>query len=132
MIGRQSGDHRPNDGGYSASVCRRFFDKMSSTDRLAIVGRLKPDDLATFGRYHEKIFKKSADCRPINGRPSPDASPMIKPLKIGKSVNETFNLGASTKKSSVDQKNLRKSVPTSPNCPIFGSTTVGRPSVWVM
>ena len=64
MIGRQSGDHRPNDGRYLASVCRRFFDKMSSTDRLAIVGRLTPDDRATFGRYHdEKIFKKSADHR---------------------------------------------------------------------
>ena len=105
MIGRQSGDHRPNDGRYLASVCRRFFDKMSSTDRLAIVGRLTPDDRATFGRYHdEKIFEKSADCRPIIGRPSPDASPMTKPLKIGGSVNETFNLCASTKKSSADQK----------------------------
>ena len=29
---------------------------------------------------------------------------MTKPLKIGGSVNETFNLGASTKKSSADQK----------------------------
>ena len=74
MIGRQLGDHRP-----TASVCRRFFDKMSSADRLAIVGRLTPDDRATFGRYHdEKIFKKSADQR----------------VKIGGSVNETFNLGA--------------------------------------
>ena len=105
MIGRQSGDHRPNDGRYLASVCRRFFDKMSSTDRLAIVGRLTPDDRATYGRYHdEKIFNKSADRRPIIGRPSPDASPMTKPLKIGGSVNETFNLSASTKKSSADQK----------------------------
>ena len=105
MIGRQSGDHRPNDGRYSASVCRRIFDKMSSTDGLAIVGRLTPDDRPTFGRCHdEKFFKTSADCRPIIGRPSPDASPMTKSLKIGGSVNETFNLGASTKKSSADQK----------------------------
>ena len=105
MIGRQSGDHRPNDGRYPTSVCRRFFDKMSSTDRLPIVGRLTPDDRATFGRYHdEKIFKKSADYRPIIGQPSPDASPITKPLKIGGSVNETFNLGASTKKLSADQK----------------------------
>ena len=65
MIGRQSGDHRPNDGRYLASVCRRFFDKMLSTDLLAIVGRLTPDDRATFDRYHdEKIFKMSADHRP--------------------------------------------------------------------
>ena len=63
MIGRQSGDHRPYDGRYPASVCRRLFDKMSSTDRLAIVCRLTPDDRATFGRYDEKIFKKSADQR---------------------------------------------------------------------
>ena len=105
MIDRESGDHRPNDGRYPASVCRLFFDKMSSTDRLAIVGRLTPDDRATFGRYYdEKIFKKSADCRPIIGRLSPDALPMTKPLKIGGSVNETFNLGASTKKSSADEK----------------------------
>ena len=105
MIGRQSGDRRPNDGRYPASVCRRLFDKMSSTDHLAINGRLTPDDWATVGRFHDvKIFKKSADCRPIIWRPSPDASPMTKPLKIGGSVNETFNLGASTKKSSADQK----------------------------
>ena len=104
MIGRQSGDHRLNDGRYPASVCRRLFDKMSTNDRLAIVGRLTPDDRANFKRYHdEKIFKKSADCRSINGRPSPDASPMTKPLKIGVSVNETFNFGASTKKLSADQ-----------------------------
>ena len=105
MIGRQSGDHRPNDGRYPASVCRPFFDIMSSTDRLAIVGRLTPDDRATFGRYHDKkIFKQSVDRRPIIGRPSPDASPMTKPLKIGGLANETFNFGASTKKSSADQK----------------------------
>ena len=64
MIGRQSGDHRPNDGRYSASVCRRFFDKMSSTDRRAINGRLTPDDRATVGRFHDvNFFKKSADHR---------------------------------------------------------------------
>ena len=104
MIGRQSGNCRSYDGRYPVSVCRQFFNKLSSTDRLAIVGRLTPDVRATFGRYHdEKIFKTSADCRPSIGRPSPDASPMTKPLKIGGSVNETFNLGASTKKSSADQ-----------------------------
>ena len=109
MIGRTSGDHRPNDGRYPASVCRRFFDKMSSTDRLAIVGRLTPDDRATFGRYHNgKIFNISDDYRPIIGRPSPDASLMTKPMKIGGSVNDTFNLGASTKKSSADQKKSAK------------------------
>ena len=105
MIGRQSGDHRPNNGRYPASVCRWFFDKMASADRLATVGRLTPDDRATFCRYHdENFFKTSADCRPIIGRWSPDASPMTKPMKIGGSVNETFNLGASTKKSSADHK----------------------------
>ena len=100
-VGRPSAEWRP----ISVSVCRRFFDKTSSTDRLAIIGRLTPDDRATFGRYHDvNFFKKSADCRPIIGRPSPDASPMTKPMKIGGSVNETFNLGASTRKSSADQK----------------------------
>ena len=97
-IGRQSGDHRPNDGRYPASVCRRrFFDTMSWTDRLAIVGRTSADIM----------MKKSSKCRPIIGRPSPDASPMTRPMKIGGSVNETFNLGASTKKSSTDQKNCQ-------------------------
>ena len=108
----------------SASVCRRFFDKTSSTDRLEIVGRLTPDDQATFGRYHDaNFFKTSANCRSIIGRSSPDASPMTKPLKIGGSVNETFNLGASTKKSSADQKfsqNRCRRRPTIGRCrPIF-------------
>ena len=105
MIGRQSGDHRPNDGRYPAFVYRRFFNEMSSTDRLAIVGRLTPDDRATFGRYHGvNVFKSAADCRPFIGRPTPNTSPMTKPLKIRRSVNETFTFGASTKKSSADQK----------------------------
>ena len=55
MIGGQSGDHRPNDDRYPASVCRRFFDKKVSTDRLAIVGRMTPDDRATVGRYHDGV-----------------------------------------------------------------------------
>ena len=100
-VGRPSAEWRP----ISASVCRRFFDKTSSTDRLAIVGRLTPDDRATFGRYHDvNFFKTSANCRPIIGRPSPDALPTTKPMKIGGSDNETVNLGASTKKSYADQK----------------------------
>ena len=98
--------------------------KCQSTDRLAIVGRLTPDDRATIGRCHdEKIFQKSADCRPIIGRPSPDASPMTKTLKIGGSVNETFNLGASTKKLSADQKicqnRCRRLLTIGRRCPIF-------------
>ena len=100
-----SADSRAIIGRYPASVCRRFFDNMSSTDRRAINSRLTPDDRATVGRFYDvNFFKKSADCRPIIGRPSPDASPTTKPLKIGGSVNETFNLGASTKKLSADQK----------------------------
>ena len=99
MIDRQSGDYRPYDGRYPVSVCRRFFDKLSSTDRLVIVDRFTPDDRATIGRY---MMKKSSKRRPIVGRSSgdhrPDASPMTKPLKIVGSVNETFNLGAPTKK----------------------------------
>ena len=90
MIDRQSSDHRPKNGRYPASVCRRFFDKMSSTDRLAIDGR-----------YHNvNFFKTSADCRPFIGRQSPDAWPMTKPMKIGGLANETFNFGASIKKKS--------------------------------
>ena len=124
---------------YPASVCRRFFDKMSLTDHLAINGRLTPDDRATFGRYHDvNFFKKSANCLPIIGRPSPDALPMTKPLKIGGSVNETFNLGASTKKSSADQKICENRCRRRPTIgrrrPIafFRSPSVGRPSVLIM
>ena len=122
MISRQSGGHRPND-----------TDIRPSTDRLAIVGRLTPDDRATFGRYlDEQIFNMSADCRSIIGRPSPEASPMTNPLKIGGSLNETFNLGAATKKSSADKKSAKICADVgrqSPDFPIFGSPTVGRPSV---
>ena len=50
------------------------------------------------------MMKKSSKSPPIVGRPSPDASVMTEPMKMGVSVNETFNLGASTKKSSADQK----------------------------
>ena len=58
------------------------------------------DDRATFGRYlDEKILKMPADCRSIIDRPSPDASPITKPLKIGGSVKQTFNLGCFDKKS---------------------------------
>ena len=73
MIGRQSGDHRPNDGRHPASVCRRFFDKKSSTDSLAIVGRLTHDDRTTVGRYYDvNFFKKSADHRATIARRSTD------------------------------------------------------------
>ena len=134
--GRQSGDRRSINGRLTASVCRWFVDKMASTDRLAIVGRLTPDDRATFGRYYdENFFKTSADCRPIIGRSSPDASPMTKPMKIGGSVNETFNLGASTKKSSADQKISQNRCRRRPTIgrrrPIF-QNFARRPSVWVM
>ena len=105
MIGRQSGDHRPNVGRYRRlsaddSLIKRHRPTVwrSSADWRPMIG-------ATFCRYHDvNSFKTSADYRPIIGRPSPDASPMTNPMKIGGSVNETFNLGASTKKSSADQK----------------------------
>ena len=81
----------------SASVCRRFFDKTSPTDRLAIVDR-----------YHDvNFFKTSANYRPIIGWPSPDASPMTKPIKIGGSVNEIFIL-VLRKKSRRPTKNSAK------------------------
>ena len=55
MIGRQSGDHRPNDGRYLPSVCRRFCDQISSTDS----------------------WRSSADWRPMIGRPSADIMMLI-------------------------------------------------------
>ena len=78
MIGRQSGDYRPYEGRYLVSVCRRFFDKLSSTDRLAIVGRLTPDHLATFGLYQwYSWWKKSSKRRPIVGWLSGDHRPTL-------------------------------------------------------
>ena len=74
--------------------CHRPTVWRSSADWRPMIGRPSADIM----------MKKSSKSRPIIGRPSPDASPMTKPLKIGGSVNETFNLGASTKKSSADQK----------------------------
>ena len=89
-----------------------FFYIMSLTDRRA-----------TFCQYHDvNSIKKSADCWPIIGRPLPDASLMTKPLKIGGSVYETFNLGASTKKSLADQEisqNRRRRQTTSLDFPDF-------------
>ena len=111
MIGRQSGNHRPIDGRYPASVCRRFFFyKMSSTDRLAIVDRLTLDDRATFGRYHdEKIFKKSTDCRAtIARRFTDDKTPENR-----RTGQRNFKLGCFDKKVAGLQNNLPKSVPTS-------------------
>ena len=64
MIGRKfcEGDDRPNDGRYRTSICRLFFNKMSSIDHFAIFGRLTPDEWATDGQYHDvNVFKKSPD-----------------------------------------------------------------------
>ena len=104
-----STDSRAIIGRTTADIRRLSADGSLIKYNRPTYGRLTPDDRATFGRYHgEIIFKKSADCLPIMGRPSPNASPMAKPIKIGGSVNETFNLGASTKKSSADQKICQK------------------------
>ena len=74
MIGRQAGDYRPYDGRYPVPVCRRFFDKLSSTDRLAIVGRLTPDDRRPSA---DIMMKKSSKRRPIVGRSSVDHRPTL-------------------------------------------------------
>ena len=83
---------------------------------------------------------KLADCLSIIGRPSPDALPMTKVMKKGWSFNETFDLFASTKKSSAYQNlipNRWKHRPTidrqsleTPN-PHFCSPKIGRRSAWV-
>ena len=86
------------------------------------------------------FLPKSADCLSIIGRPSPGALPMRKVMKKGGSFNETFNLFASTKKSSADQNlipNRWKHRPTidrqSPETPTsyFCSPKIGRRSAWV-
>ena len=130
IIGRKTADNLRLSADKSVIKCHRL------TVWRSIVGRLAPDlKRATFGRYDDvNFFKTSVDCRPIIGRPSPHASP-TKPLKIVGSVNETFNLGASTTKSSTDQtisQNLCQCRPKIDDYPKFCSPTVGRPSVWVM
>ena len=86
------GDHWPNDGRYKVSVCRLFFDKMSSNDRLATVGWLTPDDRATFGRCHDvNFFKRSA------------VSPMTKPWKSADRTMKLLTLMLRQKNSSADQ-----------------------------
>ena len=93
MIGRQSGDHRPNDGRYPASHRPTVW--QSSADWHPMIGRPVADNM----------MKMSSKRRPTVGRSSPDAaSPMTKPMKIGGFENETFKLDASTTKSSADQK----------------------------
>ena len=72
MIGRQSGDRRPNDDRYPASVCRRLFDKMSSTDRLPIDGRFTPGRPST-----DIMMKKSSNIRPIVSRSSGNHRPTL-------------------------------------------------------
>ena len=133
-VGRSSADiRRLSADSFFFIKCHRPTVWRSSADWRPMIGRPSADIM----------MKKNSKSRPIvgrsSGRPSPDASPMTKPLKIGGSVNETFNLGASTKKSSADQKicqNRCRRRPTigrrPPDFPIFGSPTVGRPSVWVM
>ena len=94
IIGRMTADIRYLSADSSLINCHRPTVWRSSADWRPMIGRPSADIR----------MKKSSKRRPIIGRPSPDASPMTKPLKIGGSVNETFNLGASTKKSSADQK----------------------------
>ena len=97
IIGRLTADIRRLSADGSLIKCHRPTVWRSSADWRPMIGRPSADIMI------KKIFKRSADCRPIIGRQTPDASPMTKPMKIGGSVNETFNLGASTKKSSADQ-----------------------------
>ena len=125
IIGRMTADIQRLSADSSLIKCHRPTVCRSSADWRPTIGRPSSDIMM-------KNLQKSADCRPIIGRQSPDASPMTKPLKIGGSVNETFNLGASTKKVVGRPKNLRKSVPTSADFPIFGSPTVGLGNVTVV
>ena len=137
IIGSQSGDHRR----YPASVCRRFFDKMSSTDRLAIVGRSTADDRATFGLYYdERISKKvgrlSADHRAtIAGRCTDDKTPENRRIGQQKLLTWVLRQKKVVGRPKISAKIGADGRPTiGRRRPIshFGSPTVGRPSVWVM
>ena len=94
MIGRMTADIWCPSADGSLINCHRQNVWRSSADWRPMIGRPSADIM----------MKKSSKHRPIIGRPLPDASPMTKPLKIGGSVNETFNYGVSTKTSSADQQ----------------------------
>ena len=124
---------------------------LSSADSRANIGRMTADirrlsaDSSLIKCHRPTVWRSSADWRPPSAdimmkknfnktadcRPSPDASPTTKPMKIGGWVNEPFNLGVLTKNRR-PTKNFQKSVPTStdnwptsPDFPIFGPPTVG-------
>ena len=141
--------------------------RLWSADSRAIIGRMTADirRLSADGfliKYHRPtVWRSSADWRPMIGRPSADImmkkSSKSRPI-VGRSSGDhrptlhrwqnpwksadrstKLNLGASTKKSSADQKicqNRCRCRPTIGRCrpifPFFGSPTVGRLSVWVM
>ena len=98
IIGRMAADIRCLSADGSSIKCHRPTVWRSSADWRPMIGRPSADIMMKLSLKSRPIVGRSS------GRPSRDASPMTKPLKIGGSVNETFNLGASTKKSSADQK----------------------------
>ena len=133
-----STDSRAIIGRIMADIWRLSADGSSLKSHLPTVWLSSADWRPMTGRPSADIMMtKSSKSRPIIGRPSPDVSAMAKPLKIGGSVNETFNFFRQkshrpTKKSAKIGADVGHNRPTSPDFPIFGSPTVGRPSVWVM
>ena len=130
IIGRMTADIRclPADG--FLIKCHRPTVWRSSADWRPMIGRPSADI----------IMKKSSKSRPIVGRSSGDYRPTLhrwqKPWKSADRSTKILTWVLRPKKKlSADQKICQSRFrrrPTSPDFPIFGSPTVGRPSVLVM
>ena len=94
-VGRSSTEWRPISGVWLPTVLWYNVIDRPSGDQWPIdarwSGNLRP---ISWCKFLQKVGRLSADRRATI---SPDASPMTKHLKIGGSVNETFNLRASKK-----------------------------------
>ena len=138
MIGRQSGDHRPNGGRYPASVCRRFYDKChrptvwrSSVDWRPMVGRPSANIMVLISlKCRPTVSRSSGDHRPTlhrwqNQWKSGDRSTKLLTLVLRQKVVRRLKNQPKSVPTSADNR------PTSPDFYKFCSSTVSRPSVLV-
>ena len=132
-VGRSSADIRRLSADGSLIKCHRPTVWRSSADQRPMIGR--PSAYI--------MMKESPKSRPIVGRSSGDHCRTLhrwqNPWKSADRSTKLLTWVLRQKKVVGRPKILPKSVPTSadnrptsPDFPIFGSPTVGRPSVWVM
>ena len=139
-VGRSSAEWRPISGVWLPTVLWYNVIDRPSGHRRPIDARWSGD------RRPISWWKKSLKCRPIVGRSSGDHRPTLhrwqNPWKSAdrsmklltwvlrqksrRSTKKFAKIGADVGRQSADNR------PTSPDFRIFGSPTVGRPSVWLM